>query len=58
MTIGYAPLDPVDSPAPLAAPRRPSAPIQKFMDATECNYLVLFFVVGVLGLAFKDMIKK
>ena len=60
MTIGYAPLDPVDIPAPIA-PRRvvgPVAPIQKFMDGSECNYLVMFFVLGVLGLAVKDMIKK
>ena len=58
MTIGYAPLDPVDSPAPLRPVRSPSAPIQKFMDTSECNYLVMFFVIGVLGLAFKDMVKK
>jgi hypothetical protein len=61
MTIGYAPLDPVDAPAPLIAPRRPmgpTAPIQKFMDGSECNYLVMFFVFGVLGLAVKDMLKK
>ena len=57
MTIGYAPLDPVDRPAPYVPVR--TNPIQKkFMDTTECNYLVMFFVIGVLGLAVKDMLAK
>ncbi len=25
---------------------------------TECNYLVMFFIVGVLGLAIKDMARR
>jgi hypothetical protein len=32
-----------------------SAPQQ---DATECNYLVMFFVIGVFGLALTDAIKS
>lgn len=61
MTIGYAPLEPIDRPAPFvpqSRSRQPSAPLGKFMDATECNYLVMFFVLGVLGLAIKDMTTK
>jgi hypothetical protein len=27
-------------------------------NTTECNYLVMFFVIGVLGLAIKDMTSK
>lgn len=62
MTIGYALLEPIDKPAPFVPSRVASsfasAPLQKFMDATECNYLVMFFVIGVLGLAIKDMTTK
>jgi hypothetical protein len=64
MTIGYAPLEPLDRPAqfipsrPRSIPMQVPQPLQKFMDATECNYLVMFFVVGVLGLAIKDMTSK
>ena len=64
MTIGYSLLEPLDRPAPFVpGPNRmassfASAPLQKFMDATECNYLVMFFVIGVLGLALKDMTTK
>ena len=64
MTIGYAPLEPIDRPAPFLQQSRSqqptfaSAPLGKFMDATECNYLVMFFVLGVLGLAIKDMTTK
>jgi hypothetical protein len=32
-----------------------SAPQQ---DATECNYLVMFFVIGVFGLALTDALKS
>ncbi len=58
MTIGYAPLEPLDRPAPFVPARRMPAPLRTFMDATECNYLVMFFVLGVLGLAIKDMTTK
>ncbi len=56
MTIGYALLD---DPMPIAPfkPQKISSmkPILNFPDTTECNYLVMFFVIGVLGLALKDM---
>jgi hypothetical protein len=58
--IGWAPLEPLDEPPVIIKPLRP---IQKFdmfsgSTETECNYLVLFFIIGVLGLALKDMLAK
>ena len=50
MTIGYAPLEPFDRPAPFV-PRSMPTSFQKFTDLAECNYVVMFFVFGVLGLA-------
>ena len=53
------------SPAPfgldeLTAPLPPSASVQikapTGPDRTECNYLVMFFVLGVFLLAFMDSI--
>jgi hypothetical protein len=60
--IGYAPLDPLDEPGP----RRPPppgpgsvlGPPKQAPGPTECNYLVMFFIVGVLGLAIQDMMRK
>jgi len=57
--IGYAPLDPVDEPTLLKPP--PPLKVKQVsnsMAQTECNYLVMFFIVGVLGLALKDMLRK
>ena len=64
MTIGYAPLEPFERPAQFVPSSRQTfptfaaAPLGNFMDTTECNYLVMFFVLGVLGLAIKDMTTK
>jgi hypothetical protein len=61
MTIGYAPLEPIERPAPFVPRSQPTfaaSPFGQFMDGTECNYLVMFFVLGVLGLAVKDMTMK
>ena len=54
--IGYAPLEPLDEPAPIKLQPK-SKPSKNFAE-TECNYLVLFFIVGVLGLAIKDMLRR
>ena len=56
MTIGYALLD---DPMPIAPfkPQKTKTSLN-FPDTTECNYLVMFFVIGVLGLALKDMTSK
>lgn len=60
MTLGYALLDdhPLDSPAPFRQHAQHKSFMKKFSDTTECNYLVMFFVVGVLGLALRDMTMK
>ena len=55
--IGYAPLEPLEAPAIFKKPVAQLKP-SKFEDTTECNYLVMFFVVGVLGLALKDMTRR
>jgi hypothetical protein len=64
MTIAWYPLEP-DEP-----PRRPPPPpvvkedvpstVESIFknETTECNYLVLLFVAGVLLLAFTDAMKN
>lgn len=59
--IGYAPFESEE-----LAPRRPVAkkPSVKRLknsgglEETECNYVVLFFIAGVLCLAVMDAVKK
>jgi hypothetical protein len=64
--IGYSPIDFDDDPLP--------SPFQKKMDegasrnkqqapaimedTTECNYVVMFFIVGVIALAAMDSVKR
>ena len=62
MGLSYAPFeDPVSPRPPSYSPiqmediKKLSAPQQ---DATECNYLVMFFVIGVFGLALTDALKS
>ena len=62
MGLSYAPFeDPVAprppsySPVKMETIKNFSAPQQ---DATECNYLVMFFVVGVFALALSDTMKS
>lgn len=60
--ISYCPLD----EAPVAPPRLqpPSAPAtttprkETAREETECNFVVLFFVAGVIILAVTDSVKK
>ncbi len=62
MGLSYAPFE------DLAAPRPPSyvgperLQIKKVnlpeQDATECNWLVMFFVIGVFTLALTDSMKS
>jgi hypothetical protein len=60
--IGYAPIEePVM--APVVARVAPTNQVVKKQsltkfDTTECNYLVMFFVLGVIGLVIKDMSSK
>lgn len=62
MGLSYAPFeDPVAPRPPSYSPirmedlKKIQAPKQ---DATECNYLVMFFVIGVFALALTDAIKS
>ena len=61
MALAYFPLEPDDQPSQqVVAPQDPPPPPPKPFDGetTECNYLVLMFVVGVLFLAFTDSMRK
>jgi hypothetical protein len=58
--IGYCPLDedPIERPRPS---RGVSVPVQEKVknstgrgEDTECNYVVLFFIAGVIALAIMD----
>ena len=54
--IGFAPLDD-DPPPPRRPPRVQTKPRNRLLpvkEGTECNYVVLFFVVGVVLLAISD----
>ena len=54
--IGYCPIE-FDEPPPLEKPRVPV--MNKEPDVTtECNYVVMFFIVGVIALAAMDAVKK
>jgi hypothetical protein len=53
MGVSYAPFeDPVAPRPPSYIPDYKPQPIQR--DATECNYLIMFFVAGVFLLAIVD----
>jgi len=56
MAIAMAPFNDMD-PGPMGPPRvvKPgSAVALKNPDNTECNYLVMFFIVGVFVMALTD----
>jgi len=57
--IAYAPID-FDEPETPVVPQKPvkrKVPV-KVDENTECNYVVLFFIVGVVALAAMDSIGK
>jgi len=59
--IAYYPLEPDVPPPPSPTPlAKPIETAVKFFEGetTECNYLVLMFVVGVLFIAFTDSMKR
>ena len=65
MSIALYPLEPDEPPRPPPPIIKPvsSAPVpvvKTFMEgeSSECNYLVLVFVFGVLFLAFTDAMKR
>ena len=62
--IGYCPLDedPIERPRPS---REVSVPVQEKGknstgrgEDTECNYVVLFFIAGVIALAIMDSLPR
>ena len=54
--VDYAPFEPFDNFVKTVKPKKPSAQtfLQNENERTECNYLVMFFIVGVFLLAFGD----
>lgn len=58
MGVAYAPFDDWDAPRP---PSRipevlgPPPSIQR--DATECNYIIMFFVAGIFLIALADAMR-
>ena len=62
--IGFSPIDFVEDepPSPVQKEVRVSKKEQQappiMEDTTECNYVVMFFIVGVIALAAMDSVKK
>jgi len=64
--IGYSPIDFGDDPPPSTDQKKVEYSASKnkqqapaiMDDNTECNYVVMFFIVGVIALAAMDSIKK
>jgi hypothetical protein len=59
--IGYCPLEELEPPArqqqPVVSPKaEPTKPLPG-LEETECNYVVMAFIVGVLFLAVSDSIR-
>ena len=56
--IGYCPLD-EETPIRQVIRRPPQQQIPKEgTEDTECNYLVMFFILGVIVLSITDNIRK
>jgi hypothetical protein len=64
MSIAWYPLEPDEPPRPppIAKPvsSAPVPVVKTFMEgeSSECNYVVLVFVFGVLFLAFTDAMRR
>jgi len=58
--IGYCPLEELEPPTrqqPVVKPRVEEAKSVVGLEETECNYVVMAFIVGVLFLAVSDSIR-
>jgi hypothetical protein len=59
--IGYCPLEELEPPVrqqqPVVEPKAESKPMVTGLEETECNYVVMAFIVGVLFLAVSDSIR-
>ena len=51
--IGYCPLE--DEPV-VQTPLPPSPPPIKSLEETECNYIIMFFILGVISMAITDIL--
>jgi|688.fasta_scaffold429858_3 hypothetical protein len=63
MGVAYAPFDSGPGPGERPAARAPvfdplRLSTQAHSDTTECNYLVMFFVIGVFAIALVDGLKS
>jgi hypothetical protein len=61
--IGYCPLDedPIERPRPsqqVSVPVQEKIKISTGREDTECNYVVLFFIAGVITLAIMDSLPR
>lgn len=61
--IGYSDFNPDPPSSQIPELRRSHSPdvglLTKFgLDDSECNYLVMFFILGVFALALGDFMKK
>lgn len=57
--IGYCPIEFDETPPPPVNPQvKRKIVVEEPMATTECNYLVMFFIVGVIALAGMDSIAK
>ena len=56
--IGYCPIE--EEPVAPPGQRRVAVPQKKptTVEDTECNYVVMFFIVGVLTLALMDTLDR
>jgi hypothetical protein len=56
--IGFAPFGDDDPPQRVRKRVLPAKTERFANERTECNYIVIFFVVGVLALAMGDAVKR
>lgn len=58
--IGYCPIEFEEPPQtkPVVPSKRPVTTTVAPEVTTECNYVVMFFIVGVIALAAMDATKK
>ena len=55
MGLSYAPFETIEAPPP---PPRIEAFKSPSPDATECNYIIMFFVISVFLIALSDSLKS
>lgn len=57
MALSYAPFDDPVAPRPPSYIQKVAEPRTIERDATECNYLIMFFVAGVFLLGLADAMR-